>query len=244
MFNNQYQPYQPVPHCDSADEIDSTEISPTSNNKITDLLKLTAHRRIRQQQSNTNTTTTTTTTTTDNTIITIDSNHSDSDNENTQLITNDLDDIDLNDAHADSQSEGEHYDSYVLLLFLNGNKKRVGVINTWRIWNLKDTYFKSELETGDNVRFIYRGKLLQDALPISSYNIPIDGFVHVSISKNALNKQTYIPNNINENQDINYENFDDGMDDEAVARMLQQREMNMFGEGINENNNNDNNNDN
>merc|ERR1712217_754149 len=102
------------------------------------------------------------------------------------------DDIDLNEAHAPSEGEQDtDFDDFIFLLSLDGTKRKVGILNNWRIWELKDKYFKKELEDGKNVRLIYRGKLLQDAMFMNTYNIPTNGFIHVSISKNGnLYKQT------------------------------------------------------
>ena len=77
--------------------------------------------------------------------------------------------------------------------------------------------------------------MLNDNKYITDYNIPSNGFVHVSIADNiGINMQQQKTNKDFSNDDIDYNNFDDGMDDEAFARMLQQRE-------IQQNNNNNNN---
>jgi len=246
MFNNKYQPYEPVKtHDDSGDEIElqnQSNRSESTNSTITNLLKLTAHRRIRKS-SNSQSQSRSIDLNHHDTVISIDDDNHEDDNESSQLITkksisNDLnvmDDIDLDNAHASSEGEGDqndntdNYDDYVLLLYLDGKKKKVGIMNTWKVWQIKEKYFKSELTERKNVRLIYRGKMLQDRTNLNSYNIPSGGFIHVSISKNGNLYRGGATNSASGSQldgtdgdgDVNYDNFDDGMDDAAVARRLQ-----------------------
>ena len=231
VSNNKYQPFTQVPHHDHDTDNDielqsvpSTQPQQNSNNNnnnsnlITNLLKLTAHRRIRQQMD---------------TIINI----NDDSKESTNLITHHTSDIDSDASHAQSSDDIDtetadslKYDDFVLLLYLDGTKKKVGIMNSWKIWNIKDEYFCDELKDGKKVRLIYRGKLLQDSMHLNTYNIASNGFIHVSISKNGnLFSHKYGTNGSSssrtESTDVNYDNFDDGMDDEAMARSLQQREL-------------------
>eukprot|EP01083_Nonionella_stella_P164244 543029_1 len=203
MFTTKkYQPYQPVPHHD--DEEDDNDLD-DGHCKISDLLKLTAHRRIIQRKLN-------------------DGNDSDKSHDSDHSHHSGPCDLDLEEIHLDDETE---YDLSVLLLYLDGNKRKVSVMNDWKIYEFKEKYFGNELKNGNNVRLIYRGKLLDDSLAINVYNIPNDAFIHVSMTKNGTlqhcNKQS------TNTEDANYDNFDDGIDDAALARTLQQREMRMIG---------------
>jgi len=235
--------YEQVPHCDSDDErafagishSHSTVTNRSHSNSITDLLRQTAVRRMRQIEAN---------------LLHSDRAHGlhddavmpmdDDDDildledplrrESTALISNahphsmEMSEINLNETHA--PSDDDEYDDFVFLLFLDGTKRRAGLMASWRVVNFKDRHFKHELDDGKKVRLIYRGKLLTDLSTMTSHHIPTDGFIHVSISKNGnLFTARNGEGGTSADHDPNYDNFDDGMDDEAVARRLQQQEM-------------------
>jgi len=241
MFNTgRYQPYEAVRNGDSSDEHehehehenDTRDTIPST--KITDLLKLTAHRRIRthNNQSNSNTATS------ESVSIPINETPMPAVSASEPGVS-DLRDIDLEDTHRDSpnnasehdndndndsEGEGSHtvYDDHVWLLHLDGNKRKIGVCHTWSILDLKRKYFAVELKNGAKIRLIHRGKLLMDSMAWQSYDIATDAFIHVSITKNAFASKTNGGGGDGMHvHDRNYDEFDDGLDDAAVARRLQ-----------------------
>lgn len=255
--------YEQVPHCDSDDDLRgiSNHSNPSTNStrntavSITEMLRQTAARRMRQiedtllndnrrSQSNHQ----------NDAIVPMEDEHiidledpNGLHHETSRLIVPnyqkqgtqplhsvEMSDMNLNETHAPSDDEEEEsYDDFVFLLFLDGTKRRAGVLEQWTVCHFKDRHFKEERDDGKKVRLIYRGKLLVDSAMMNSYHIPTDGFIHVSISKNGnLYRHTHRngENGDAENgRDPNYEDFDDGMDDEAVARRLQRQEMEMGG---------------
>ena len=218
-MSQKYHPYTSLSHHDDDSDNDyedqmlpSQQQPNTNNNCMTNLLKHTAHRRLRHSD----------------TIINI----NEEDEVSTDVIsrTSGLDDIDLIASNSQqTKTDSFKHDDFVVLLFLDETKKKVGIMNSWKIRKVKAEYFFDEVRDGKNVRLIYRGKLLQDSLQLSAYNIASNAFIHVSVSKsgNSLshkNDGTTVPL-MRQSSELNYDNFDDGMDDEALARTLHQTEL-------------------
>jgi len=249
MFGNQgtQHQYAQVPHCDSDDDLrgisnPNPSQSVSSTNSITDLLRQTAARRMRQiedtllQSQSTRDHPLRSDHVQNDAVIPMEDDNDTMDledglqHESSCLISKEMKEINLNETHAPSEDDELQYDDFVFLLSLDGSKRRSGTMSGWTVCQFKERHFKTELDDGKKVRLIYRGKMLVDSSMMKSYHIPTDGFIHVSISKNGtLYRQTL--RNGESVRDSNYDDFDDGMDDEAVARRLQQQEMEMGGFG-------------
>lgn len=149
--------------------------------------------------------------------------------ENTSVITTD---DTSNHAIINDENE-ESFDAHIFLLEIGKNKKRIGINSEWRVLQIKQKYFQSELVMGCNIRLIYRGKLLDDyKCLLSDYQISDGCFVHVSIANNIgyqsqILKEKEFTKHESNNTNGN-EVFDDGLNDAEIALRMQTAENRIF----------------